>query len=117
MTKSEVQDGGEMPQGGWPDEAVADIAARRDALRQAASLPGAEPRTLIDAALTELDAAIEALGAASPGTAASSDSAPNEVLPEAVRSERRLLHAVFQQAPVPVFLLEQDREIRRGKNT
>ena len=30
-------------------EAVADIAARRDALRQAASLPGADPRTLIDA--------------------------------------------------------------------
>jgi serine phosphatase RsbU (regulator of sigma subunit)/PAS domain-containing protein len=116
MTKSEVQDGGEMPQGGWPDEAVADIAARRDALRQAASLPGAEPRTLIDAALTELDAAIEALGAASPGTAASSDSAPNEVLPEAVRSERRLLHAVFQQAPVPLFLLEQDGTIRRANN-
>ena len=116
MTKSKVQDGGEMPQGGWPDEAVADIAARRDALRQAASLPGAEPRTLIDAALTELDAAIEALGAASPGTAASADLPPNEVLPEAVRTERRLLHAVFQQAPVPLFLLEQDGTIRRANN-
>jgi serine phosphatase RsbU (regulator of sigma subunit)/PAS domain-containing protein len=116
MTKSKVQDGGEMPQGGWPDEAVADIAARRDALRQAASLPGAEPRTLIDAALIELDAAIEALGAASPGTAASADIPPNEVLPEAVRTERRLLHAVFQQAPVPLFLLEQDGTIRRANN-
>ena len=116
MTKSKVQDGGDMPQGGWPDEAVADIAARRDALRQAASLPGAEPRTLIDAALTELDAAIEALGAASPGTAASADIPPNEVLPEAVRTERRLLHAVFQQAPVPLFLLEQDGTIRRANN-
>jgi serine phosphatase RsbU (regulator of sigma subunit)/PAS domain-containing protein len=116
MTKSKVQDGGEMPQGGWPDETVADIAARRDALRQAASLPGAEPRTLIDAALTELDAAIEALGAASPGAAAGSDIPPNEVLPEAVRSERRLLHAVFQQAPVPLFLLEQDGTIRRANN-
>jgi serine phosphatase RsbU (regulator of sigma subunit)/PAS domain-containing protein len=116
MTKSKVQDGGEMPQGGRPDEAVADIAARRDALRQAASLPGAEPRTLIDAALTELDAAIEALGAASPGTAARGDIPPNEVLPEAVRTERRLLHAVFQQAPVPLFLLEQDGTIRRANN-
>src|SRR5580693_252316 len=116
MTKSKVQDGGEMPQGGWPDEAVADIAARRDALRQAASLPGAEPRTLIDAALIELDAAIEALGAAAPGTAASADIPPNEVLPEAVRTERRLLHAVFQQAPVPLFLLEQDGTIRRANN-
>jgi serine phosphatase RsbU (regulator of sigma subunit)/PAS domain-containing protein len=116
MTKSKVQDGRDMPRGGWPDEAVADIAARRDALRQAASLPGAEPRTLIDAALTELDAAIEALGAPSPGTAASSDGPPSEVLPEAVRTERRLLHAVFQQAPVPLFLLEQDGTIRRANN-
>ena len=66
MTKSKVQDGGEMPRGGRPDEAVADIATRRDALRQAASLPGSDPRTLIEAALTELDAAIEAIGAASP---------------------------------------------------
>ena len=105
-----------MPRGGWPDEAVADIAARRDALRQAASLPGADPRTLIDAALTELDAAIEALGAASPGAAAGPDNQPAEVLPEAVRTERRLLHAVFQQAPVPLFLLEQDGTIRRANN-
>src|ERR1700733_7765159 len=116
MTKSKAQDGGEMPRGGWPDEAVADIAARRDALRQAASLPGAEPRALIDAALTELDAAIEALGAASPVTPAGSDGASGEVLPEAVRTERRLLHAVFQQAPVPLFLLEQDGTIRRANN-
>jgi serine phosphatase RsbU (regulator of sigma subunit)/PAS domain-containing protein len=115
MTKSNLQDGGKMPRGGWPDEAVADIAARRDALRQAASLPGAESRTLIDAALTELDAAIEALGAASPGTA-DPDNPPAEVLPEAVRTERRLLHAVFQQAPVPLFLLEQDGTIRRANN-
>jgi serine phosphatase RsbU (regulator of sigma subunit)/PAS domain-containing protein len=116
MTKSKAQDGGDMPRGGWPDEAVGDIAARRDALRQAASLPGADPRTLIDAALTELDAAIEALGAASPGTSDSAGNSPAEVLPEAVRSERRLLHAVFQQAPVPLFLLEQDGTIRRANN-
>ncbi|HEY7275875.1 MAG TPA: SpoIIE family protein phosphatase [Trebonia sp.] len=94
---------------------MADIAERRDALRQAASLPGADPRTLIDAALTELDAAIEELAAASPA-AAGQDSPPAEVLPEAVRTERRLLHAVFQQAPVPLFLLEQDGTIRRANN-
>ena len=112
MTKSDMQDGGNMPRGGWPDEAAADIAARRDALRQAASLPGSDPRTLIEAALTELDAAIEAIGAASPST----DGPSTEVLPEAVRAERRLLHAVFQQAPVPLFLLEQDGTIRRANN-
>jgi serine phosphatase RsbU (regulator of sigma subunit)/PAS domain-containing protein len=116
MTKSKVQDGRDMPRGGWPDEAVADIAARRDALRQAAAMPGADSRTLIDAALTELDAAIEALGAASPGAAGGSDNQPAEVLPEAVRTERRLLQAVFQQAPVPLFLLEQDGTIRRANN-
>ena len=115
MTKSTTQDGGNMPRGGWPDEPAAEIAARRDALRQAAGLPGADPRTLIDAALTELDAAIEALGAAAQAVAAA-DSSPAEALPESVRAERRLLHAVFQQAPVPLFLLEQDGTIRRANN-
>jgi serine phosphatase RsbU (regulator of sigma subunit)/PAS domain-containing protein len=115
MTKSTTQDGGNMPRGGWPDEPAAEIAARRDALRQAASLPGADPRTLIDAALTELDAAIEALGAAAQAAAAAASS-PAEALPESVRAERRLLHAVFQQAPVPLFLLEQDGTIRRANN-
>ena len=41
---------------------------------------------------------------------------PAEALPESVRAERRLLHAVFQQAPVPLFLLEQDGTIRRANN-
>ncbi len=104
-----------MPRGGWPEEAVADIAARRDALRQAASLPGADPRTLIDAALTELDAAIEAMGAG-PAVADAPGDQRGDSLPEAVRTERRLLHAVFQQAPVPLFLLEQDGTIRRANN-
>jgi len=94
---------------------VADIAARRDALRQAASLPGADAHTLIDAALTELDAAIDAMGAGPSGAATPGDQ-PREGLPEAVRTERRLLHAVFQQAPAPLFLLEQDGTIRRANN-
>ena len=47
MTRGDVRDGEDMPRGGWPDESVADIAARRDALRQAAGLPGADLRTLI----------------------------------------------------------------------
>jgi serine phosphatase RsbU (regulator of sigma subunit)/PAS domain-containing protein len=104
-----------MPRGGWPDEAVADIASRRDALRQAADLPGADLRTLMDAALTELDATIEAIAAGAPGAAGLADPSA-EVLPEVVRTERRLLHAVFQQAPVPLFLLEPDGTIRRANN-
>jgi serine phosphatase RsbU (regulator of sigma subunit)/PAS domain-containing protein len=105
-----------MPRGGWPEEAVADIAARRDALRQAASLPGADPRTLIDAALTELDAAIETIEAGTSGAPGEAGDPSGEALPEAVRTERRLLHAAFQQAPVPLFLLEQDGTIRRANN-
>src|SRR6185437_10088326 len=117
MTKTKVQDGRDMPRGGWPEEAVADIAARRDALRQAASLPGADPRTLIDAALTELDAAIEALGAGSAGAIDGPGGQAGEGgLPDSVRAERRLLHAVFQQAPAPLFLLAQDGTIRRANN-
>jgi serine phosphatase RsbU (regulator of sigma subunit)/PAS domain-containing protein len=115
MTGSDVQDGGDMPRGGWPDEAVADIASRRDALRQAAGIPGADLPTLMEAALTELDAAIEAIGP-SPAAAPAYGDAPGEALPESVRAERRLLHAVFQQAPVPLFLLEQDGTIRRANN-
>src|SRR6516164_6617774 len=119
-----------MPQGGWPDEAVADIAARRDALRQAAGLPGADLRTLMDAALTEIDAAIEAAGAGAPVAGRSADQRAElqhesvraeavraeSVRAESVRAERRLLHTVFQQAPVPLFLLEQDGTIRRANN-
>ncbi|HVT66283.1 MAG TPA: PAS domain-containing protein, partial [Trebonia sp.] len=93
---------------------MAKIASRRDALRQAAGLPGADLRTLMDAALTELDATIEAIGTALPGAPDDTAEPPAEVLPEAVRTERRLLHAVFQQAPVPLFLLEQDGAIRRA---
>jgi PAS domain-containing protein len=93
---------------------VADIEFRRDALRQAAGLPGADLRSLVEAALTEIDAAIEAIATAPPAGNGPADGA--EVLPESVRTERRLLHAVFQQAPVPLFLLEQDGTIRRANN-
>ena len=53
-----------MPQEGWPDESLADLASRRDALRQAVGLPGADPRALLDAALIELDGAIDGLSRA-----------------------------------------------------
>lgn len=103
-----------MPQGNAPMEPHAGLASRRDALRLAAGVPGADPRALLDAALTELDAAIEAL-AGSPDAGGPGEAALDG-LPEAVRSERQLLHAAFQQAPVPSFLLEQDGTIRRANN-
>jgi serine phosphatase RsbU (regulator of sigma subunit)/PAS domain-containing protein len=63
---------------------------------------------VLDAALAELDAAIDALAAA--GAAASG---PGSGPGEAVHAERRLLHTVFQQAPVPLFLLGADGTVRR----
>ena len=89
---------------------IAGLKARYGALRQAAALPGADPATLLEAALAELDAAVAALapdgGADEPGEGGQGSSA-------ASHAERRLLHAVFQQAPVPLFLLGSDGMIRR----
>jgi hypothetical protein len=48
---------------------LADLAARRDALRQAAALGDAGLRATLDAALAELDAAIDALAASHDATA------------------------------------------------
>ena len=104
-----------MAEDGRPSEALADLSSRRDALRQAAGIPGADPLSLLEAALTELDGAIDAL-AGSPSGGAAADDADTDGLPAAARAERRLLQAAFQQAPVPLFLLEQDGTIRRANN-
>ena len=84
---------------------IAGLKARYGALRQAAALPGADPATLLEAALAELDAAVAALapndGADEPGEGGQGSSG-------ASHAERRLLHAIFQQAPVPLFLLGSD---------
>jgi serine phosphatase RsbU (regulator of sigma subunit)/PAS domain-containing protein len=87
---------------------LASLASRADALRQAAGLPGAELRPVLDAALAELEAAVGALREA-PGAPAVADPAGG-----ALHSERRLLQAVFQQAPVPLFLLSPDGSVRRA---
>src|SRR5215469_16174048 len=104
-----------MAEDGRPSETLADLSSRRDALRQAAGIPGADPRSLLEAALTELDGAIDVL-ADSPSGDAAADDAGTDGLPAAARAERRLLQAAFQQAPVPLFLLEQDGTIRRANN-
>jgi serine phosphatase RsbU (regulator of sigma subunit)/PAS domain-containing protein len=103
-----------MPEGGWPAEPLADVAARRDALRHAADIPGADAAALLDAALTELDGAIDTVAGMLSG--GGDNEAAAEGLPEAVRAERRLLHATFQHTPIPLFLLEPDGTIRRANN-
>ena len=104
-----------MAQSAGPREAAGEAArlkARRDALRQAAGLSGAGLKPLLDAALAELDGAVEALAGASDQAArdraADPDGGPH--------AERRLLQAVFQQAPVPLFLLGLDGTVRRANS-
>jgi serine phosphatase RsbU (regulator of sigma subunit)/PAS domain-containing protein len=105
-----------MPQGGRPrpDGALADLAGRRDALRQAVGLPGADPQSLVDAALTELDGAIDALAVALTAAPVDRGDVPSDGLPGT--AERRLLHAAFQRTPAALFLLEQDSTIRRAND-
>ena len=101
-----------MSQDTWTDRSYADLAGlagRRDALRQAAAMPGADPRALLDAVFAELDGAVEVLtklAEASPERAAAA--------PDALGAERALLRAVFQSAPSPLFVLEPDGTIRRA---
>jgi serine phosphatase RsbU (regulator of sigma subunit)/PAS domain-containing protein len=103
-----------MPQDTRTDGSYADLGdlpGRRDALRQAAAMPGADPRALLEAAFVELDAAVEVLdklaetdlGEATPTGPADSLSV-----------ERALLRAVFQHAPAPLFVLEPDGTVRRA---
>jgi serine phosphatase RsbU (regulator of sigma subunit)/PAS domain-containing protein len=87
-----------------------DLTRRVTALRQAARMPEAQPRPLLDAALAELDAVVseldrtDALGQPDDG----GSSQPN--------ADRRLLHAIFQQAPVALFVLGRDGTIRRANS-
>ena len=96
-----------------PADGLAELRARQEALQQTATMPGADLRPLLDAALAELDGAIDALGAAQAQPAAATAS-KDERVPGSVHAERRLLHAVFQQVPVPLFVLGQDGTVRRA---
>jgi serine phosphatase RsbU (regulator of sigma subunit)/PAS domain-containing protein len=86
---------------------VAALATRAGELRSAALLPDADRDALLDAALADLDQAVAALRA---GAAEESSSRARS---EAADGERRLLRTVFQDAPVPLFLLERDGTVRR----
>ena len=94
-----------------PDQ-LAELAARYAALRQAARSEGAEPGDVLDAAFTELEGAIDLLRAAAPGEPGRR--APAESQPANPDSaERGLLRAVFQDAPIPLFLLTRDGTVQR----
>ncbi|HEY1343371.1 MAG TPA: SpoIIE family protein phosphatase [Streptosporangiaceae bacterium] len=89
---------------------LADLTARRDALRQAAALEDASLRATLDAALAELDAAIDALAASHDRNG---DGPPDETALDALHAERRLLRALFHEAPVALILVERDGAVRR----
>ena len=103
-----------MPQETRADDSYAglgDLAGRRDALRQATALPGADPWALLDAAFAELDAAVEVLAKPTEtGLAEDTSAGPADSL----SAERALLRAVFQHAPEALFVLEPDGTVRRA---
>jgi len=90
------------------------LKASGDALRQAAALPRAELGPVLEAALAELDAAVDALAGRGGGRAADDDLAGDPA--DGAHAERRLLQAVFQQLPVPLFLLGLDGTVRRANS-
>jgi len=83
------------------------LEARAGELRSAALLPGTDRGALLDAALADLERAVTALRTA--GASQTSAQARNDT----ADGERRLLRTVFQDAPVPLFLLERDGTVRR----
>jgi len=86
---------------------LAGLEARYAALRQAARSEGGEPGGLLEAAFTELEAAIDLLRSAAPGDRDEPSRAPSD------NAERGLLRAAFQDAPVPLFLIARDGTVQR----
>jgi serine phosphatase RsbU (regulator of sigma subunit)/PAS domain-containing protein len=89
---------------------VTGLEARYAALRQAAKSAGAEPGDVLEAAFTELEGAIDLLRAGEAGTG---ETPAEGQAPGADSAERGLLRAVFQDAPVPLFLLAHDGTVQR----
>ncbi|NKZ07759.1 SpoIIE family protein phosphatase [Actinomadura latina] len=86
---------------------ISDLEGRIGELRQAAGVPEPDLRATLDAALVELELALTVLrtmGGEQTGEQGGSAAAENE---------RRVLRTVFQDAPVPLFLLDRTTSVRR----
>ncbi|RKS72232.1 PAS domain S-box-containing protein [Actinomadura pelletieri DSM 43383] len=86
---------------------ISDLEGRIGELRQAAGVPEPDLRVTLDAALVELELALTVLrtmGGEHVGEQGGSAAAENE---------RRVLRTVFQDAPVPLFLLDRNTSVRR----
>ncbi|OLT38157.1 hypothetical protein BJF79_05315 [Actinomadura sp. CNU-125] len=86
---------------------ITELEGRIGELRQAAGLPEPDLRATLDAALVELELALSAL------RAMGSEQGPEQGGSTAAENERRVLRTVFQDAPVPLFLLDRTSSVRR----
>ncbi|TYB46176.1 SpoIIE family protein phosphatase [Actinomadura chibensis] len=87
---------------------ISDLEGRIGELRQAAGVPEPDLRATLDAALVELELALTVLRTmGSEHTGEQGGSA-------AAETERRVLRTVFQDAPVPLFLLDRGTSVRRA---
>jgi serine phosphatase RsbU (regulator of sigma subunit)/PAS domain-containing protein len=86
---------------------LAGLEARYAALRQAARSEGGDPGDVLEAAFTELEGAIDLLRGTGVSRAEAGSGAPSD------NAERGLLRAVFQDAPVPLFLIARDGVVQR----
>ncbi|MCW2902955.1 MAG: putative sensor protein [Streptosporangiaceae bacterium] len=86
---------------------ISGLEDRMGELRQAAAMPDPDLRTTLDAALVELDLALAAL------RTLTSNQPSFEGGGAAAEAERRVLRTVFQDAPVPLFLLDRHGDVRR----
>ncbi|MEU9024339.1 SpoIIE family protein phosphatase [Actinomadura sp. NPDC048394] len=86
---------------------ISDLEGRIGELRQASGMPEADLRATLDAALTELELAVTAL------RTLGADQGAEQGGSNAAENERRVLRTVFQDAPVPLFLLDRNTSVRR----
>jgi PAS domain S-box-containing protein len=84
---------------------INDLETRIGELRQAAAVPMPDLRATLDAAMIELGVALASLRTLG-GTRTSEGSTLAD-------EERKVLRTAFQAAPVPLFLLDRDGDIRR----
>ncbi|HEX6471535.1 MAG TPA: SpoIIE family protein phosphatase [Streptosporangiaceae bacterium] len=86
---------------------IGDLASRLTELQQAAAMPQSDARVTLDAALVELELAVSALNTV--GISRTAEDGQNQT----ADTERRVLRTVFQDAPVPLFVLDRDGTVRR----
>lgn len=94
-----------------PADAITEIAVLRQrvgALRHSSELGEAELRSTLDSVLSELDLTVTMLGKLRSAVAVGEADRT-----EGSDAERRMLRAVFQEVPAPIFLLERDGVVRR----